>query len=992
MKVCLSFKINLVLRACWCALVILNTSALKAQDFSIRLYTTKDGLPSTYVFGALQDRLDYLWVGSPEGLSRFDGKSFINYGLSDGLPDTRTTYMFMDSKLKLWIGTARGAGEFRGNRFIGYPLSDSLNLRWVSQIFETKEGQIWLLTNMGVYQFSTNKWIKIKLYPGFDNHPCNRVIQTNEGLYICYGDLIVLKKTGNNYEIIGKLKTPGYYYNGLTTSGGRIFISTLEGIYEIKNQQLIKLPGLLGRLSGSYSYFRDSKKRFWVGMFNSGIQLYETEESEHFIPVYKGPENFLPQSFSEDKDGNIWVGSGNGLIRISEPGYKIYDAKQIVGNSILRNVMQVPGGPLLINNGTLNINTFQDGRFSKERLQLKGKDSLPNNELIIDNYAFDDKNRYWYMIRGMALAMQSGNNIYVQTSKLAPVSDEVFDVMFDEYRKKITVAVLSQKFPCQYNDTAYNMFPVANDIAVKGFVTCLHQCMNRVILFATDRGLIYSIDKDNNCKLQLNEFNDEGHISKFYNDPSGDVWIIYNGRGLRRYAWENDQLVFKEQLTKANGLSSDNATSLVFDNSNNFWVSTNYNICVFSDKINESGKRNYQIASFFDGEDLNIEDSYSPRLTKDKQGNIWLFAERHLICFFPDKINYDPPMPSIQIENVELNLQETNWKKYVDSLNGIFQLPEHLQLSHENNTLSFYFKGISSSGTEGIKYSYHLEGFKNTWSIPSVNDFVSFEGLPPGNYVFNVKAKLPNTKWSNVATFSFKIKKAFWQTWLFYCLVAIVLSTSIYYLFRFRLRQKINLFEMRNRISQDLHDEIGSSMSGINLLSQIATEKLENNKTDEAAEYLYKVKNYSQDVIEKLSDMVWIFNPQNDSIEKLLQRLKSFTISIALSKNIKIHFSSNRESEEINLTIRQRKDIYLISKEAINNAFKYAEPHNIYYSLTGHGSKLKLRIEDDGKGFLKSENINGNGLKNMQARANEIGAHLDIDSQPGSGTRITVDF
>jgi len=181
-------------------------------------------------------------------------------------------------------------------------------------------------------------------------------------------------------------------------------------------------------------------------------------------------------------------------------------------------------------------------------------------------------------------------------------------------------------------------------------------------------------------------------------------------------------------------------------------------------------------------------------------------------------------------------------------------------------------------------------------------------------------------------------------------------------------------------------------MSGINLLSQIATEKLENNKTDEAAEYLYKVKNYSQDVIEKLSDMVWIFNPQNDSIEKLLQRLKSFTISIALSKNIKIHFSSNRESEEINLTIRQRKDIYLISKEAINNAFKYAEPHNIYYSLTGHGSKLKLRIEDDGKGFLKSENINGNGLKNMQARANEIGAHLEIDAQPGSGTRITVDF
>ena len=95
---------------------------------------------------------------------------------------------------------------------------------------------------------------------------------------------------------------------------------------------------------------------------------------------------------------------------------------------------------------------------------------------------------------------------------------------------------------------------------------------------------------------------------------------------------------------------------------------------------------------------------------------------------------------------------------------------------------------------------------------------------------------------------------------------------------------------MRNRISQDLHDEIGASMSGINLLSQMAAEKLQKNKPEEASAYLFKVKNYTQDVIEKLSDMVWIFNPQNDSIEKLLQRLKSFAIPIALSKNIQDSF------------------------------------------------------------------------------------------------------
>jgi signal transduction histidine kinase len=139
--------------------------------------------------------------------------------------------------------------------------------------------------------------------------------------------------------------------------------------------------------------------------------------------------------------------------------------------------------------------------------------------------------------------------------------------------------------------------------------------------------------------------------------------------------------------------------------------------------------------------------------------------------------------------------------------------------------------------------------------------------------------------------FRLRSKKPFWQTVWFYFLLAIILSDSEFMpLFRYRLMQKIKVFEMRNRISQDLHDEIGASMSGINLLSQMAVEKLQHDKPKEAAEYLFKVKNYTQDVIEKLSDMVWIFNPQNDSIEKLLVRLKSFAISLAASKKYKAPF------------------------------------------------------------------------------------------------------
>lgn len=974
------------------ALIIAISFDVHAQEMTLRKYISKDGLPSNYVFGAYEDKLGYLWVGSPDGLSRFDGKYFTNYGLSDGLPDTRTSGGFMDSHLRYWACTTRGVAEFKGNKFISYPMSDSQNIRWVFQIFETKQGQVWSLTSTGIYQFNFNKWWKVKLYPGYENHACRDIIETHEGLYINYGNLLLLKKTDGTFKIIGALKTSPYHYNHLSISAGEIFLSTKDGMNEIVNQQLVKLKGELGSVKNNYVYYRDSKKRFWIANEQMGIQLIETGDTSHFKTIYKPKENFLLQGISEDKEGNIWVATGSGLLRFSETGFKIMEMPELTKKNILFNILQPPSGPLLLNNGSLMLQAFENNAFTKRNLHRKSKTLLPNNELIIDNYAFDNKGRYWYNVRGFALVMQDGNNVYEQSNQLAHLGNEVFDVLYDSYRKKIIVAVGKQNYPCQYNDTSCSLLPVANSIEVKGDIMRLHQCANGTILFSTDQGLIYSIDKQNICKLQLNEFNTHGTVSKFCNDPSGDVWIIYSGRGLRCYSWHKDSLLFKNQLTKANGLSTDNTSSLCFDNRNNLWVSTNADVAVFSKKINAVIKDTYHIISFINAKDIPIGDSYATRITKDLKGKIWLFSNRSLICFYPDKINYNPPVPAIMIEDVRLNLQETNWANYVDSLSGIFQLPYHLKLSHDNNIVGIYYIGISSSGTDDIKYTYLLEGLNNLWSVPSANNFVSYVRLPPGKYIFKVKARLSNTNWSEPTVFSFIIEKAFWQTWWFYTLMTIVLFTGIYMLFRYRLKQKISLLEMRNSISHDLHDEVGASISGINLLTQMAVEKLQDNNLDEASAYLFKVNNYTQDVIEKLGDMVWIFNPQNDSIEKLLQRLKSFAISIALSKNIELHFENDKESEIINLTIRQRKAIYLVSKEAINNAFKYAGCNNIYYTLHARGSKWKLVIQDDGKGFITAENKSGNGLRNMQARADEIKANFKIQSQNGLGTIITLEF
>ena len=270
---------------------------------------------------------------------------------------------------------------------------------------------------------------------------------------------------------------------------------------------------------------------------------------------------------------------------------------------------------MVVNDGSLTLQTFENGLFTKKYLHNKGNTALPGNKLIIDNYAFDNKNRYWYNVRGFSLVMQKGNNLYEQSGQMAPlrndVSDdlEVFDILYDDYRKKILIALGKKNYPCQFNDTGYCPLTITNNIEIKGNIFRLHQCTNGTILFSTDRGIIYSVDTQNICMQQLNEFNTNAPVTKFYNDPSGDVWIIYGGRGLRRYAWQKSSLVFKEQITKGNGLSADNVSALCFDSNSNLWVCTNSNVAVFSKKSAVS-EREYKIVNFFDAQDLTIGDSY----------------------------------------------------------------------------------------------------------------------------------------------------------------------------------------------------------------------------------------------------------------------------------------------------------------------------------------------------------------------------------------------
>ena len=204
-----------------------------------------------------------------------------------------------------------------------------------------------------------------------------------------------------------------------------------------------------------------------------------------------------------------------------------------------------------------------------------------------------------------------------------------------------------------------------------------------------------------------------------------------------------------------------------------------------------------------------------------------------------------------------------------------------------------------------------------------------------------------------------------------------------------RSKQIIAMEKMRNNIARDLHDDIGSTLTSINILSKMALQEEQNGNMMGAS--MQKIKDRSSAIMESMGDIVWAINPQNDSFEQMIFRMKEFTAEILDPLNISYHFKEEGNFSAIKLDVKKRKDFYLLFKEAVNNAAKYSNCKNLYISINQEMQQLHLTITDDGIGFNEKVTKNGNGLTNMRERAGDMNAKIVIDSRPESGTVITLD-
>lgn len=318
----------------------------------------------------------------------------------------------------------------------------------------------------------------------------------------------------------------------------------------------------------------------------------------------------------------------------------------------------------------------------------------------------------------------------------------------------------------------------------------------------------------------------------------------------------------------------------------------------------------------------------------------------------------------------------------------IYDCTKPIELTFKPQHIGISF--IDKSDSLEAQYAIQLKGSDNVeWIKIGQQNFMSYSNLYGGDYTFLVKNLRNNTQNS----LKFKIKPAFWQSWWFvpsiFLYVLTVLGIIIYLFLMYRFRQKMRTQRIQDKIARDLHDDVGSTLSSIAILTQVAKNQLANSP-EKAQILLNQISENTQEMLENMSDIVWTNKTLNDNFQQLIIRMQEFTAKMLEPQNIEYQFNADETIQTIKWSSQKYYDFYMIFKEAINNVSKYSESKTLTINLLKQQDLLILTIKDNGKGFDSKHQKLGNGILNMKKRAEQLKGVFKIESKIGKGTKIEV--
>jgi two-component sensor histidine kinase len=424
------------------------------------------------------------------------------------------------------------------------------------------------------------------------------------------------------------------------------------------------------------------------------------------------------------------------------------------------------------------------------------------------------------------------------------------------------------------------------------------------------------------------------------------------------------------------------------DGKGNLWLSTNKGLSKFNPS--RGTFRNYDALDGLQADEFN-QGAYC----RGADGTLYFGGVNGMNAFQPDSLKDNPTPPPVVITG----FQVFNRPVFPDAAPGT---DGGITLSYRDNFFSFEFAALNYTAPEKNRYAYKLEGFDRDWVYSGTRRYVSYTQLNGGNYVFRVKGSNNDGIWNEDGiSIRLRIDPPFYMTWWFLLAVVAVIAMGTYLSYRLRLRKLLALEKLRTRIASDLHDDIGSGLTRIAVLSDVALHQagdlrrktgvaVSPDATEEVSLSIRKVGNIARELVDAMSDVVWSIDPRHDSAGSLMQRVKVYALELCEAKNIALSFETQGERDTAGLSPEIMRELLLVAKEAVTNIVRHSGCSVAHIRLVMGSKEISLEVGDNGKGFVPSTPASGNGLMNMRARAERAGGTFTVDAVPGGGTRLYI--
>lgn len=971
-------------------------------NFIIDKWQTEDGLPQNSVISIAQDKTGYLWLGTLNGLVKYDGLKFYVFDENNtpGLNDSRIVYLFEDSEGNFWIGSEEsGVFLVKDSRILNLDIGRGSRSGRVMSACEDLSKSVWLYTANG--QLCRYKDGRVDIW-NFEQDGIGllRVVIPNDdgGIIVATERKVSIIQGTNDADekVLPVIESRQYRrVDYLLKSQGGGFWLLADG----RIQKIIK--GKVSIELGEYpwqsgiqvtSAVEESDGKLVIGTLGAGVFIIDigTKKWTNLTTSIGLSHNYILSTFI-DHEGTLWIGTdGGGLNRIKRSYFRV--VRETAGLTA-QSIHQSQSGDLWF-----------------------GFNSLDPLSCVVAQYSTNGNFKVYNFTHGL-------------------LNSSVRSVFCD---KDNTVWVGTWGGLYKYTGTRFQ--PVPNQEALSGVIQAIYQDKNNVLWFGTRSGLVrfngktwqtlskkdglssdnvQAIAADSKSNLWIGTFRGginiltgneikvfnrtnssiiSDNINSLYID-SGDIVYAGTGSGLAIYSegkWD--------ALTVERGLPCNYISFIVEDLSSNLWCGSSAGLIrITKSEILDfirGKKRTIFCRSYGKADGLPTAEftfGSQPGACRDFSGNLWFPSIKGVIQVNPSNLKPNQHIPNVVIESVLIDGEQY----FTNSIRA--RIPEKITVSPTKKRVEIYFTSLNLRSPEKAGFRYKLEGLDSDWTDGGNARSVRYNNLPPGNYKFIVTARNEDGVWNeNGAALAIIVEPPFYRTaWFIISSSLFVVGIVAFTVHRVStrklqrqleiMRQKEALEKERARIARDLHDQLGATLTQIALLGELA--EADKNLPEEVELHARQITQTARETTRVLDEIVWAVNPSNDTLESLANYICKYAQEYLSSTNISFRNEIPADLPDVQLQPEVRHNIYLTVKESITNIVRHSKATVATLRLQIDGDKLVIEISDNGIGISDLNAVkakNRSGLSNMENRIRDLGGEFYIGKLPEGGTLVKM--